>query len=328
MDTENAANAANTTKRAVIEADGLTKQYGDRVVVDNLSLRVDRGTIFGLLGPNGAGKTTTILMLLGLTEPTSGRALVLGLDPTRDPLAIKRRVGYLPDDVGFYPDMTARENLRYTARLNRIRRREADQVIEGLLRDVGLEAAADRRVGGFSRGMRQRLGLADALVKAPEILVLDEPTVNIDPVGVREIMGLVRHLRDERGITVMLSSHLLQQVQEVCDEVAMFIDGRMVTRGTVDQLTSGSQRGWSLDVTAVGPVDAVAKALASITEAEARHLDGPRWRVEASTDVRASVARALVHAGIAVTHLATAAHDLDEVYAQHAAAGTRKETAA
>ena len=225
----------------VIEAIGLTKHYGTQVAVDHVDLVVRKGAIFGLLGPNGAGKTTTILMLLGLTEPTSGSARVLGLDPTRDSLEIKRRVGYLPDDVGFYPDLSARDNLRYTAALNRIRRRAADAVVAELLAEVGLEEAADRKVGGFSRGMRQRLGLADALVKEPEIIILDEPTVNIDPVGVVEITALVRRLRDERNMTVLLSSHLLHQVQEICDEVALFIGGHMVAKGTVAELADDGQ---------------------------------------------------------------------------------------
>ncbi len=157
----------------VIEASGLTKRYGEKTAVDRLNLQIERGEVFGLLGPNGAGKTTTILMLLGLTEPTSGRARVDGLDPTRDPLAVKARVGYLPDDVGFYDGLTARQNLRYTAALNRIPRREAEERITRVLDDVGLAADADRRVSSFSRGMRQRLGLSDTLIKEPSILILD-----------------------------------------------------------------------------------------------------------------------------------------------------------
>ena len=160
--------------------------------------------MFGLLGPNGAGKTTTVLMLLGLTEPTRGVVRVVGLDPTREPLAVKRQVGYLPDNVGFYPTLTGRENLRYTAKLNGIARSEAEARIDELLHEVRLEDAADKRADTYSRGMRQRLGIADALVKQPSVLILDEPTIAIDPSGVEELLALLRRLVDERNLTVLL----------------------------------------------------------------------------------------------------------------------------
>ncbi|MEA2518679.1 MAG: type transport system ATP-binding protein, partial [Chloroflexota bacterium] len=162
--------------RAPIRTRGLTKEYGDLVAVDHLDLEVQAGEIFGLLGQNGAGKTTTILMLLGLTEPTAGQARVVGLDPARHPLEVKRRVGYLPDAVGFYGDMSGRDNLRYTARLNRIPRAEADPAIDLALEQVGLAARADSPTDTYSRGMLQRLGIADALIKDPDVLILDEPT--------------------------------------------------------------------------------------------------------------------------------------------------------
>ncbi|HVM12605.1 MAG TPA: ABC transporter ATP-binding protein, partial [Actinomycetota bacterium] len=192
-----------------IRTRGLTKRYGDLTAVDRLDLEVRRGEIFGLLGPNGAGKTTTILMLLGLSEPTAGTAEVVGLDPTRRPLEVKRHVGYLPDNVGFYGTLSGRENLRYTARLNGLAASSADDRIDDLLEQVGLAEAGDRRVETYSRGMRQRLGIADALVKDPEVLILDEPTVAIDPEGVAEILALIRGLARDRGVTMLLSSHLL-----------------------------------------------------------------------------------------------------------------------
>ena len=214
-----------------IATEGLTKRYGDLVAVDDLTLNIGHGEVFGLLGPNGAGKTTTILMLLGLTEPTAGRATVAGLDPRRDPLAVKARVGYMPDEVGFYEDLTARQNLRYTAELNRIPRPAAAGRIDRVLDDVGLTDAAEQKVGEYSRGMRQRLGLADALVKDPSILILDEPTVNIDPEGVRDLLLMVERLRTEQGVTIVLSSHLLHQVQQVCDRIGIFVKGRLVASG-------------------------------------------------------------------------------------------------
>jgi len=171
---------------AVIETQDLSKHYGPVIAVDGLTLTLPKGEVFGLLGPNGSGKTTTILMLLGLTEPTSGAVRVLGYDPSRHPLEVKRRVGYLPDSIGFYDDLTARENLRYTARLNGLPRAEAEARIDEVLARVGVASVADRRVGAFSRGMRQRLGLAEVLLKRPEIAILDEPTAGLDPEAATE----------------------------------------------------------------------------------------------------------------------------------------------
>jgi len=215
---------------------GLTKRYDATAVVDRLDLDIATGEVFGLLGPNGAGKTTTILMLLGLTEPSSGSMEILGLDPLRHPLDVKRRVGYLPDAVGFYDDLTGRQNLRFTARLNRID--DMDGRIEALLEEVGLESAADQPAGEYSRGMKQRLGLADALVKDPSILILDEPTTAIDPEGVAEILDLIRRLAVEEQVTVLLSSHLLNQVQAVCDRVAIFVAGSVVAQGAPHDLAA------------------------------------------------------------------------------------------
>jgi ABC-2 type transport system ATP-binding protein len=178
------------TEPLPIVARGLTKRYDDVVAVDHLDLEIKPGEIFGLLGQNGAGKTTTILMLLGLTEPTSGWARVAGFDPTRRPLQVKRRVGYLPDAVGFYGAMTGRENLRYTARLNGLPRATAEAGMEAAIDQVGMAARADDRVETYSRGMLQRLGIADALLKDPTVLILDEPTTAIDPIGVVEILVL------------------------------------------------------------------------------------------------------------------------------------------
>ena len=221
-----------------IRTRGLTKRYGDLVAVDHLDLDVHAGEIFGLLGQNGAGKTTTILMLLGLTEPTGGSARVVGLDPSRGPLQVKRRVGYLPDSVGFYGDLTGRENLRYTARLNRLPRDLTEGTIDEVLDQVGLSDRADDKTDTYSRGMLQRLGIADALVKDPDVLILDEPTTAIDPLGVSEVLDLLRRLVRERGMAILLSSHLLNQVQSVCDRIGIFASGRLIGQGSMEQLAA------------------------------------------------------------------------------------------
>ncbi|HET7181835.1 MAG TPA: ABC transporter ATP-binding protein [Candidatus Limnocylindrales bacterium] len=221
---------------ALIVTRRLSKRYDKIIAVDHLDIEVRAGEIFGLLGQNGAGKTTTILMLLGLTEPSSGGARVAGYDPARNPIEVKRRVGYLPDNVGFYDGMTGRQNLRYTAKLNGLSGDTAEAKISEAIEHVGMTDRADSKVETYSRGMKQRLGIADALVKDPEILILDEPTTAIDPIGVIEILDLLRRLVRERGLAVLLSSHLLQQVQSVCDRVGIFAAGKLIGVGTVAEL--------------------------------------------------------------------------------------------
>lgn len=212
----------------VIELTGLTKKYGDFTAVNDLNLIVEKGDIFGLLGPNGAGKSTTILMMLGLTEPTFGSVLVCGINSTTHPIEVKRKVGYLPEDVGFYDDMTGIENLVYTAQLNGISKVEAVQKAVQLLDRVGLTNDGKKKAGKYSRGMRQRLGLADVLIKEPEVVILDEPTSGIDPSGVREFMDLIRLLSQQDGLTILFSSHHLDQVQQVCNRVGLFSSGKLL----------------------------------------------------------------------------------------------------
>jgi ABC-2 type transport system ATP-binding protein len=240
--------AAAEPTAPLVEATHLTKRYGEFVAVDDLTFRVDGGEIYGLLGPNGAGKTTTILMLLGLSEPSDGEARVIGLDPARDPLEVKRRVGYLPDSVGFYGRLSGRENLDYTARLNGLDEAESEARIDELLGQVRLTDAADKPADTYSRGMLQRLGVADALVKDPQILILDEPTTSIDPAGVAELLDLIRSLVHDRGLAVLLSSHLLSQVEQLCDRVGIFSHGRLVAEGRVPELAErAGEPGLSLD---------------------------------------------------------------------------------
>ncbi|MCD8262018.1 MAG: ABC transporter ATP-binding protein [Bacteroides sp.] len=212
----------------VIELAGLTKKYGTFTAVDGLDLTIRKGEIFGLLGPNRAGKSTTILMMLGLTEPTAGTVTVGGVNAVTHPIEVKRKVGYLPEDVGFYDDRTGLDNLLYTAGLNGIPAQEAyDRACE-LLKRVGLENETDKKCDKYSRGMRQRLGLADVLIKSPEIIILDEPTSGIDPSGVREFIELIRRLSREEGLTVLFSSHHLNQVEQVCDRVGIFRSGKLL----------------------------------------------------------------------------------------------------
>ena len=318
---ERATRPDEPSSQAIIRTRQLTKQYGSLTAVDRLDLVVQPGEIFGLLGPNGAGKTTTILMLLGLSEPTSGKAQVVGFDPTRQPLEVKSRVGYLPDDVGFYGELTGRHNLRYTAALNGLDRRTADERIDALLEQVGLADSADRPVEQYSRGMRQRLGLADALVKEPSVVILDEPTASIDPTGVAEVLDLIRSLAHERGVTVLLSSHLLHQVHQVCDRVAIFRSGRILAQGPMsklaEQLAGG---GVELEVGVDGPADQVSAALLATpgVRTATRDQHDPRlWRVAGAPSIRERLARDLAGRGMSVWQLRRIGDDLDEIYMRY-----------
>ncbi len=222
----------------VIEARDLTKNYNGRPAVDHLTFRIREGEIFGFLGPNGAGKTTTLLMMLGLTEPSGGTVRVLGMDPAREPIRVKREIGYLQENMGFYRDLTGRQSLQFIADLNGITGDEAEKRIEEALEEVGLTAEAEKKVGAYSRGMRQRLGFAEILVKAPKIAFLDEPTLGLDPEATGRMMDLIRDLCTRRNMTVMLSSHLLHQAQRICHRLGIMIGGRMVAEGTMEKLAA------------------------------------------------------------------------------------------
>jgi len=317
---------ADVPDDAVIATRRLTKEYGSIRAVDNLDLTIRAGEVFGLLGPNGAGKTTSVLMMLGLTEPTRGVVRVLGHDPTREPLAIKRMVGYLPDNVGFYGGMTGRENLRYTARLNGLTRSEADSRIDQLLAEVRLEDAADRNAETYSRGMRQRLGIADALVKDPSVLILDEPTIAIDPAGVEELLALLRRMVTERNLTVLLSSHILGQVQSLCDRVGFFASGRLVAAGPLEELARGTDTmpTMELEVGVEGDpavIDAIATKVPGV-ESVAPHEQNEHLRVvTASTDVAAPLATALAAANVPLVHLRRRGTDLLELYRRYVPEG-------
>ncbi len=221
----------------VIEAEGLTKKYGTQIAVNNLTLQIPEGEVFGFLGPNGAGKTTSLLMFLGLTEPTSGKIRVIGFDPTREPLRVKEKVGYLAENVGFYDDMNAQQNLRFIARLNRIPDKISSRKIDEVLKQVGLfEEAKEKKVGTYSKGMRQRLGIAEVLIKEPRLIFLDEPTIGLDPDGTNRMLDLIHSLSRDRNITIFLSSHLLDQVQRICDRVGIMIKGNLVAIGPIQEL--------------------------------------------------------------------------------------------
>jgi ABC-2 type transport system ATP-binding protein len=231
-----AGKALRMNTRAVIETEGLTKIYNGQAAVDNLTFNVLEGEIFAFLRPNGAGKTTTLLMLLGLTEPTGGKVRVLDLDPAREPIKVKGVIGYLQENMGFYGDLNARQMLRFVADLNALSPEVADERIDSALNTVGLQDESLKKTSAYSRGMRQRLGIAELLIKDPKIAFLDEPTLGLDPDGTNRMIELIEQLCHAKKMTVLLSSHMLHQVQKICHRVGIMIKGKMVSQGPMEQL--------------------------------------------------------------------------------------------
>jgi ABC-2 type transport system ATP-binding protein len=313
----------------IIELTGLTKKYGAFTAVDNLTLNICKGEIFGLLGPNGAGKSTAILMMLGLTDPTYGSVKVCGINSTTNPLEVKRKVGYLPEDVGFYDDYTGLEHLLYTAQLNSIPLSSARQKAVQLLEKVGLANETGKKAGKYSRGMRQRLGLADVLIKNPEVIILDEPTLGIDPKGVQEFLELIVGLSKEEGRTILLSSHHLHQVQEICDRIGIFVGGRLIAEGDILSLSKKlfSDEPFTIEAginipareepgsSSDNPVtDRLKDSITKINGVLNINLANNVLHIGCSYDATEAIARLIVESGVGITHLNKKEHGLNDIY--------------
>ena len=309
-------------KEAIIKLSNLSKHYGQFVAVDRLNLEVNRGEVFGLLGPNGAGKTTTILMMLGLTEPNEGTAHVCGFSAARDPLNVKRKVGYMPDNVGFYNHMTALENLVYIARLNSIEEKRLQERAKTLLDMVGLGAEMNKKAGTFSLGMKQRLGLAEVLIKSPEVIVLDEPTLGIDPAGVKDFLEMIRSLSRQHGLTVLLSSHHLHHVQQVCDRVGIFVRGKLLAQGDVPALSS-SLFGKEGHITTVSTVQTILQPWQLEPEMrswpEIKDISFAANSIEFSStrEITPDIVRLLVTNGYDILSVKNKEFGLDEIYQKY-----------
>ncbi|RKE52827.1 ABC transporter ATP-binding protein [Sphingobacterium detergens] len=306
-------------KDPIIQLTGLTKNYGKITAVDKLDLHIYPGEIFGLLGPNGAGKTTSILMMLGLTEPTAGTAYVCGHNATRNPIAVKRKVGYLPDNVGFYPEMTAFENLCFIAELNGLTKSYAQASAKDMLHVVGLEREMHKKTGAFSRGMKQRLGLAEVLIKAPEVAILDEPTLGIDPKGVDEFLELIKQLSREHRLTVLLSSHHLHQVQRVCDRVGIFVGGKLLIEGSIESLAHNlqQQQGVSTVITLEQPaIDSttIEHALNALPGIRKLVITGQSIELITDSNTTAAAVRILVNIGADIMSVSRNEYQLDDIY--------------
>lgn len=303
----------------IIRTEHLTKRYGEKTAVSDLSLSIRAGEIFGLLGPNGAGKTTTTLMLLGLTEPTEGTAYIDGKDCTRNAIEVKRIVGYLPDNVGFYGDMTGRENLKFTGRLNGLSEAAIEERCNALLEKTGMTYAADQKTGTYSRGMKQRLGIADVLMKDPKVIIMDEPTLGIDPEGMRELMTLIRELAEKDGRTILISSHQLYQIQQICDRVGLFVEGELIACGRIDELAAQTARDGhcSLEAAAVPDDSGWKELLSRLGNVESVEREGDFYVVRSRSDVKRELLRKALDSGYTISHLRERGSDLDEIYRRY-----------
>lgn len=301
----------------IIELDQITKRYKNHTAVDHLSLSINKGEVFGLLGPNGAGKTTTILMILGLTEPTSGSVRVAGIDSTRHPIEVKRKVGYLPDNVGFYNNMSGLDNLLFTAKLNGMEKEEAQERALSLLKRVGLEDAGNKKVGEYSRGMRQRLGLADVLMKNPEIIILDEPTLGIDPEGVRDFLELIKNLNKTEKITVILSSHHLHQVQQVCDRVGIFVEGKLLAQGNLEELVEQlfDTNSVVVQVHASPLEESLIQKIQQLVEVtHVESIGHNQVEITSTEDISPTISRLIIESGSDLYQIYRKSFGLDEIY--------------
>ena len=256
-----------------IQIDNLSKQFGDVVAVDGLDLTVEEGEVFGFLGPNGAGKSTTIDIILDFTRPTSGSVSVLGHDAQREGLAVRRRTGVLPDAYHVYDRLTGREHLEFA-----IEAKEANGEPEALLERVGIADAADRKAGGYSKGMRQRLIMAIALIGDPDLLILDEPSTGLDPNGAREMREIIRQ-ESERGTTVFFSSHVMEQVEAVCDRVAIINRGQLVAVDTIQGLREATEAGETLYIEASRIDEEIVGRIQQIDGVTGATIDDDRIRV-------------------------------------------------
>lgn len=295
----------------MIRTENLTKVYNGKPAVDGLNLEIGEGEIFGFLGPNGAGKSTTILMLTGMIEPTAGRCFVDGIEVANDPLAVKRIIGYLPEDVGFYGNLTGEQNLDYFARFYDMNAADRKERIAEILRLVHLDGVT-QKAGEYSRGMKQRLGLAQALINDPKVLFLDEPTANLDPEGVREYRDLVTRLAGE-GKTVFVSSHILSEVRAVCRTVGLLAAGRLVAQGTIDEVarTLASPGGETFRI-----VVETAEDLPDLSDPDivGFERDGNRAIIQAKSDIRERLAAAIAEEGLHIREIRLEEPDIEDAF--------------
>ncbi len=299
----------------IIETEGLTRRFGRRIAVDNVGLQVGPGEIYGFLGPNGAGKTTTIRMLLGLMRPSAGTVRLFGKDLTKHRLDVLRRVGSLVESPSYYGHVTGRENLEVIRRILRVSKRRIDDVLDV----VGLTKDADRPVKGYSLGMKQRLGLAMALVGRPELLILDEPTNGLDPAGIREIRRLIVQLAKEHGMTVFVSSHLLSEVEQMATKVGILYQGRLIFQDRIDVLRRQSRPRILLGVNRPEEALRVIRQEGYVPQVAQEGI----WISESKPERLMRLNARLVQSGVGVYRLQEVPRSLEEIFLE--LTGTRVE---
>jgi len=312
------------SQEPVVEAVELTKTYDSITAVDKLSLRIEEGEIFGFLGPNGSGKTTSILMFLGLTEPTSGTARIFGYNSTREPLKVKSIAGYVPENVGFYDDLSVGYNLAYTARLSDIPEEIISQRMEAALETVGLKGEVKRKVGEFSRGMKQRLAIADVLMKMPKIVFLDEPTAGIDPKGIRQTLDLISRIAKENNMTVIMSSHQLSQVQRICSNVGIMQKGKLVVQGLIDQLGRESLGGgrFKIEVRLAEVTAAIVEAIKEVKGVlKVEKPEKDLLLISSKEDIRPQVAKVIVDNNGLLEQMNIVSYALEDIYMKYSSEG-------
>ncbi len=297
---------------AAIEMRGVTKQYGDVTALSDLDLTVPEGAVYGFLGPNGAGKSTTIDILLDYVRPTAGEARVLEMDARREGESVRRRVGILPDGYRLYDRLTGRRHVEFVADSKGV---TAD--VQGILERVGVADAADRRAGGYSKGMAQRLVLGMALVGDPDLLILDEPTTGLDPNGARAMREVVR-AENDRGTTVFFSSHILGQVEAVCDYVGILQNGELVAEDSVEGLRDRLETDASMTVSlsaAPGDADRLAATVGDVDGVSSVRIDGETLTVACRDDAKMAALRAIERDGVTVADIQTADASLEDLFA-------------
>lgn len=302
----------------MIEAIGLVKQYGDHVAVDHLNFTVEKGQILGFLGPNGAGKSTTMNMLTGYISATEGTILVNGYDMLEEPELAKKSIGYLPEQPPVYPDMTVVEYLQFVTELKKVPRKEREAEVDRVIGMTQLEPMRTRLIQHLSKGYRQRVGIAQALVGNPEVIILDEPTVGLDPKQIIEIRDLMKGLAKEH--TVLLSSHIMQEISAVCDHIMIISHGKLVLSGTPEELQQKANQGINLEMEALGTKEQVLQVINSVADGlEIEELirekeNGVALRIKSTEDIREALFLAFAKSGLPLIKLVRNTKTLEDIF--------------